>query len=189
MVRRSALAILLGAAALHAPSALAQAPQAPKLLVAGGYGLSMASVDGANGMGSGGYVAVEALTEMMDWLAGDLYAGLVLTWPDGGCGPGVVPCDVSAKIFFLGIKARLMAPIPWVGPFAEAGVGLSLGTLTTRNGSVFQAEAKGVMPHWQLGVGLAVGPHHDFSLSFQYLDHQRGKQTCGGVVAGFAFQL
>ena len=186
MLGRSFLAVLLGAAALAAPPALAQAP---RLLVVGGLGASMPIVDGAEGMGSGGYVAVEALSGTDEWLAGDLYAGLVLTWPDGGCGPGVVPCDVSARIFFLGIKARVMAPIPWVGPFGEIGAGLSFGTLTTLNGPVVQAEARGVIPHWQWAVGLAIGPHHEFSLSFQYLEHERGRQTCGGIVVGYAFPL
>lgn len=186
MLQRSALAVLLGAATLHGPPALAQAP---KLLVAAGFGESMTLVDGANGTGSGGYMAVEALSPEPQWLAGDLYAGLVLTWPAGGCGAGVVPCEVSARIFFLGIKVRVMAPIPWVGPFVELGAGLSFGTLTTLNGAVVQAEARGVIPHWQWAVGLAVGPHHEFSLSLQYLEHNRGKHTCGGVVAGYAFPL
>jgi hypothetical protein len=177
-------------AALHARPTLAQPALAqPDLVVSGGPAVSFTLVDDASGMGAGGYVAAEVLSRTEEWLMGSLYAGLLLTWPDGGCGPGVAPCDISASIFFLGIKGRLMAPIPWVGPFVELGVGLSIGKLTTHNGAIVEAEAHGVIPHWQWAVGLAIGPRHQFSLSLQYLEHNRGKQSCGAIAVGYAFPL
>ncbi len=187
MARRAALAVVLGVAALQARPALAQ-PAPPDLVVSGGYAESFTLVEGADGFGTGGAVAVEALSRTEDWLLGSLYAGLLLTWPDGGCGPGVVPCEVSARIFFLGIKARLMAPIPWVGPFFDLGVGLSIGSTKVLNGAV-QAEANGVIPHWLWGLGLAVGPRHQVILSLDYLEHTRGQQSCAMLTVGYAIPL
>jgi len=187
VLKRSALAAVLGVAALQTRPALAQ--PSDWLLVYGGLGASFTLVEGANGTGSGGYVAAEAFHLVEEWFTPRAYLGLLLTWPENDCGPGVVPCEIWARIFFLGIKGRLMAPIPWVGPFIEAGVGLSLGTLTTRNGAIVEAAARGVIPHVQWAVGLAIGPRHDVSLSLQYLEHTRGKQTGAALAAGFAFQL
>ena len=50
--------------------------------------------------------------------------------------------------------------------------------------------ARGIIPPLgAIAIGLAIGPHHDVSLSFQYLTHERGRQTTGGMVAGFEFPL
>jgi hypothetical protein len=174
-----ALAVVAGVAALAHPAlaqpGLGKAPQ--WLQVAGGLGGSFTLVDGANGTGSGGYVAVELLSPTYEWATGSLYSGVLLTRPEGDCGPGVFPCDLSAGIFFLGAKGRLVAPIPWVAPFFELGVGISIGRTTTLNGAVVEAEAKGFIPHWLWGLGLALGPHNEFSLSLQYLEHTRGQQS------------
>lgn len=191
MAARFALAVAVGVAAL-APPALAQPGlgKAPVWLqVAGGLGGSFTLVDDANGTGSGGYVAVEVLSPTYEWVTGSLYGGLFLTWPEGDCGPGVVPCDLSASIFFLGVKGRVVAPISWVAPFLELGVGISIGRTTTRNGAVVEAEAKGFIPHWLWGLGLAIGPNNEFSLSLQFLEHTRGQQSCALLGAGFAFPL
>lgn len=186
-MRRSARAIVLGLAALHAGPAAAQSRHL--LLVAGGLGLTRPASERVEGSGSGGYGEVEYVYRPVEWFAPRSYAGVLITRPEQDCGVGVSPCDVSSRIFFLGAKVRLMAPIPWVGPFAEIGLGASVGRLSTRSGQAVDVTARGVMVHVPWAVGLALGARREFELSFQYLQHTAQKQVGGAVALGLAFEL
>src|SRR5438128_2647440 len=116
------IVILAGAA--HAAAEDEESPRAVGL--AAGLGLAFPERQGGqdvSGRGTGAYAEAEYIFRPVHWFTPRLYAGLLLTAPESNCGAGVVPCDVSAKIFFAGAKLRLMAPIPYVGPFIELGFG------------------------------------------------------------------
>jgi hypothetical protein len=142
-----------------------------------------------NGRGSGGYAKAEYIYRRVEWATPRLYAGILLTSPESDCGAGVSPCDVSAKIFFVGGKLRLMAPIPYVGPFFEIGVGASAGRVSTRSGQAVDVTANGVMYHVPVAVGLAIGSRRQVDISFQYLFHPEQKQITGAVAFGIVFGL
>lgn len=160
--------------------------------VSAGLGLAVPSrQNGQNvpGTGEGGFAQIEYIFRSIDWATPRLYAGGLLTAAQSDCGPGVVPCDVSANIFFAGGKLRLMAPIPYVGPFIEAGIGASAGKLSTRSGQVVDLTGSGVMLHVPLAIGLALGDRHQFEVGFWYLVHPAQKLICGAAAVGLTFDF
>lgn len=89
----------------------------PRSLV--GYaGLGMSyPTHGGYGSGAGLYAEGDYVIEANRWAVPKGYAGLLLTFPgSGACDEGGSPCDVSAKMIFVGGKFRLTAPIPYVAP-------------------------------------------------------------------------
>jgi len=188
-MRPSLSCIVLGAVvALTSPPVRAESDHG--LVVAGGLGLaSPTRQDGHDvaGRGAGGYGAVEYVYGPGEWVTPRLYTGVLLTAADAGCGVGVSPCDVSARIFFLGGKVRLMIPLPYVAPFVEAGLGASAGTISTRSGRLVDVTGGGLMYHLPFAVGLALGARHQYAIAFQYLFHPEQHQVNGAVALGFGF--
>lgn len=137
--------------------------------------------------GMGGFGEVEYVYHPIEWATPRAYAGVLLTGSNSDC--QLTPCDVSARIGFLGVKGRLLAPIPYVAPFIELGVGASLGSMSTRAGGIVDIERSGVMYHVPVTLGLAIGEHRDFELSFQYLFHPEQRQFGGAVAIGFGFPI
>ena len=177
-------AVLLGAPC-------ARADDSPhRLQVSAGLGFTvptnedLADVD-ADGMG--GFGEVEYVYHAVEWATPRAYAGVLLTGSNSDC--PLAPCDVSAKIGFLGVKGRLLAPIPYVAPFIELGVGASVGSMSTRAGDIVDIERSGVTYHIPLTLGLGFGEHHEFELSFQYLFHPELRQFGGAVAIGFGFPI
>ena len=190
-MRRVLSAIVLsGAAALQSGPALADSDHALGL----SFGLGLAfpmqkNGQDVNGRGEGGFAEAEYIYRATEWITPRLYAGALLTSPKSDCGAGVVPCDVSARIVFLGGKFRVMAPIPWVGPFLELGLGASVGRLSTRSGQDVDLTSSGVTYHVPASLGLAIGSRHEFEISFQYLFHPAQKQVSGAAALGLVLNL
>ena len=121
------------------------------------------------------------------WLVPKAYAGVLVTGADSSsCDGGATPCDVSAKIGFAGGKVRLIAPIPYVAPFIEGGIGLSFGALTSRNPEADYGTAN-VAYHVPIGAGLVLGEM--FELGLEYLLHPGAGQIDGAFALSFMFPL
>jgi hypothetical protein len=176
-------------AALTAPFRSAAAEPGPFLEIFAGMGLSSSDWSGAPGGGTGVYARVEYLPWRDSWFTPKVYSGMLFTRPDGDCGLGVTPCDVSSRIGFLGGAARLMAPVPYFGPFVELGVGASVGQMATRSGPAADLRWSGVTYHVPWAVGVAFGSRHEYEVALQYLVHPDQHQTSGAVALGFGFQL
>jgi hypothetical protein len=178
------LVILLGASP-------ALADESPHFLhVSAGLGITAPldeALDDTDADGTGGFGEVEYVYRQVEWATPRAYAGVLLTGANSDC--LLEPCDVTAKIGFLGVKGRLLAPIPYVAPFFELGLGASIGVMTTRAGGIVDIEHSGVMYHIPFTLGLALGPHHEFELSFQYLFHPEQRQFGGAVAIGIGFPL
>lgn len=187
MARTLAAILLVGTLSVWASPAVAN-PQPPLIQVSAGLGLALADNPYDAG-GSGFYAAGEYVLRPTIWFTPRAYVGLLLVSPDADCPVGVSPCEVSSRIGFLGSKVRLMAPIPYIGPFVELGLGASLGRITTRVGSTLDASRRGVTYHIPWAVGIALGRHYQFELSFQYLEHPEEKQTSGAAALGISFPL
>jgi hypothetical protein len=138
-------------------------------------------------IGNGGFGEVEYIYQRLEWLTPRAYAGAVLTWPVADCGYN--PCDVSSKIGFVGVKGRLLAPIPYLAPFIELGVGASLGSLSTRVATLVDVEESGLMYHIPFALGLVLGKSREVELSLAYLFHPAQEQYIGALALGFTFPL
>jgi hypothetical protein len=151
-----------------------------------GLGFTSTEAGGHEGQGSGGFLEGEYVYRPSIFFAPRVYAGGLVTFPDkDSC--GVEPCKVHSQIMLLGAKARLVAPIPYVAPFIEGGIGLSLGHLRTLDQSDIDEEMTGLTLHVPFALGLAMGRNHDLSVSFGYLIHPFFSQFSGALTVGMAF--
>ncbi len=94
------------------------------------------------------------------------------------------PCDVSGEFGFAGAKGRLLAPIPWVAPYLELGLGAAACHFSTRSGAVVEHVFDGVTYEIPFSLGLALGSRHQFEIALQYLIHPEAKQVGGGFAVG-----
>jgi hypothetical protein len=173
------------AAVLPAPTAKPSTPRS--LLVSIGLGES-AEADGGYGHGSGFYAAGDYVMPAESWLSLRAYAGLILTSPDTTSCNGVSPCDTSAKIVFGGVKARVMAPIPYVAPFLELGLGLAGGAIN-RQDSTGDSGTVNFTFQLPLGGGLALGKNNDVDLMLLYLLEPLIGHLDGAFAIGVAITL
>ena len=153
-----------------------------------GLGVSSPTQD-TSGIGTGFYAAGEYVLRTASWFMPKAYAGLLLTSANTtSCDGGAAPCDVSAKIGFVGAKIRLLAPIPYVAPFIEGGVGLSFGVLTTRTPAADNAPVNFTY-HFPIVLGLALGKDPSFELALGYLVHPAAHQVDGAYSLSLSFPL
>lgn len=82
-----------------------------------------------------------------------------------------------------------MAPIPYVGPFFELGIGGSAGHMNTEDRAVPRVRWSGATYHVPFAIGIAFGARHQVEVAFAYMDHPEQHQTNGGVAAGLVFRL
>lgn len=180
---RAIAALLLTCGFLGPRAALAQPKPGPAFGVSAGMGL--VAPDGETpGTGRGFYGELEYVPRPGGWFTPRLYAGALLAGPEGDCGPGVTPCDVSARIGFAGAKVRLLVPVPLVAPFVEFGIGGSAGRFSTRSGQDVDVGRSGVAYHVPVAFGIALGARHTWVVAFRYLFHPELKQFGGGVTLG-----
>jgi hypothetical protein len=159
------IVLLAGAGAVHAAAPDEESPRA--LSLAAGLGLAAPlrqNGQDVEGDGRGGYAAAEYIFRLKHWFTPRLYAGGLIAPSQSNCGAGVVPCDVSATILFAGAKFRVMAPIPYVGPFIELGLGASAGRISTRSGRQVDVTGEGLMYHVPFALGVAIGRRHEFAV-------------------------
>jgi hypothetical protein len=169
------------------PDSTARLHDPTYLIVSAGLGGSI-PYQGNHGSGTGLYVEGEYAVEPTNWFIPRAYAGLLLTFPNtSSCDSPGVPCDVSAKIGFVGVKARLIAPIPYVAPFFELGVGLSVGVLTTRTPQENDGSVN-VAYHIPVTLGLALGKDHNVEVALGYLVHPT-IQADGALAFSLSFPL
>ncbi len=87
---------------------------------------------------------------------------------------------MSAEIGVLGIKGRLTIPIPYVAPFLETGLGMSVGALSTQTIDI-DKRLSGVTYNIPFSIGLTfgVGQRRFLDLAFAFLFHPEVSQIDG----------
>lgn len=153
-----------------------------------GLGLS-APYDDVDITGSGFYAQGEYVFGITKWFGIRPYAGLVLTSADKNADLQNQPeYKVTSKSFLLGGKARVCAPIPWVAPYFEVGVGASIGSFETYT-PYTNIKKNGIITHIPFSIGLALGPKHNFDVGFTYYYQPSVRQFSGATAIGFSFPL
>lgn len=154
-----------------------------------GLGIS-APYDDVNIGGSGFYAQGEYVFGLSKWIGIRPYAGIIITSPDGITEPQYAEEDykVTSKAFLFGGKARFCAPIPWVAPYFEIGVGASIGSFETYT-PFTNIKKNGLLMHVPFSIGLALGRKHNIDVAFTYYYHESVDQFSGAVAVGFTFPL
>jgi hypothetical protein len=100
------------------------------------------------------------------------------------------PSDEKAesKAFLLGGKVRVRAPIPWVSPYVEIGIGTSIGKFETF--TVFDnIDKSGIIYHIPFSFGLELGRKNNIDLGFAYYFQPSVEQYIGAFALGITFPL
>ena len=149
-----------------------------------GYGIS-APTDDVDITGEGFYLQGEYVIGLTKWFGFRPYAGLILTSSDEEENTGF---KSTANAFLLGGKARVLAPIPWVAPYIEVGVGVSFGSFETMT-PFTNVEKSGVLYHIPFTLGLAVGPRSNIDVELVYYYHPSADQFSGAAALGVSIPL
>ncbi len=96
--------------------------------------------------------------------------------------------NLKANAALLGTKIRLAAPIPYVAPFMEVGVGVSVGSFYTYTKQDHYSK-NGLLMHVPFSFGLALGRKHNFEFKYVYYYHESVRQTLGAAAFGISFPL
>ncbi|PXY41044.1 hypothetical protein DMB65_08780 [Flavobacterium cheongpyeongense] len=138
--------------------------------------------------GSGFYTHAEYVLGITRWFSVRPYAGGIFTSTDEDKIKNPEGYKVETNAFLLGTKVRLCAPIPWVAPFIETGIGASIGSFETFTNYVMEKK-NGVVAHIPIGFGLAVGPKNNIELGVSFYGNLSTEQSFGGFTAGYTFAL
>ncbi len=166
----------------------AQQTKEKAINVAIGYGLS-APYDDVDIVSPGFYLQGEYVFAISKWFDIRPYAGLILTKSNGkDLNQNPTTYETTSNAFLIGGKARVTAPIPWVAPYLETGIGASIGSFTTYT-PFDDMDKNGLVLHIPFSLGLELGPKHNFNLAFTYYFQPSIRQFVGAAAFGFTFPL
>lgn len=140
-------------------------------------------------MGSGLYLQGEYIIALKSWFSIRPYAGAIFESVDKDQNVQNQPqYKVTTNAFLMGGKVRICAPIPWVAPFIEGGIGTSIGKFETFTPNV-NFNKSTILMHIPFSVGLAVGRHNSFEIGISGYFHPAAKQSTGVFALGYTFPL
>ena len=149
-----------------------------------GYGLS-APYDDVDITGSGFYLQGEYVLTFTKWFDLRPYAGLILIKSSK---QNTQEYRSIANAFLIGGKTRITAPIPWVAPYVELGIGASVGSFETVT-PFTNIRDSGLLIHIPFSIGLELGPKHNFDIAFTYYFHNSVEQFAGAAAVGISIPL
>ena len=139
--------------------------------------------------GSGFYAQGEYVLGVTKWIGLRPYAGIILTSTNKDENQlNQHDYKVTSKAFLLGGKVRLCAPIPWIAPFVETGIGASIGKFENYTPTT-NIKKNGLQIHIPFSFGLALGPKNNIEIAATYYFHPAAKEFCGALAAGFTFPI
>lgn len=161
-----------------------------------GYGSSSSyyiedygSQDEVDVMGGGLYLQGEYIIGLKSWFSVRPYAGAIFESVDKNQNIQNQPqYKVTTNAFLMGGKVRFCAPIPWVAPFIEGGIGTSMGKFETFTPNV-DFNKSTILLHIPFSIGLAVGRHNNFEIGISGYFHPAAKQSTGVFAIGYNFPL
>ncbi|MBP2833712.1 hypothetical protein J8281_16070 [Aquimarina sp. U1-2] len=153
-----------------------------------GLGISD-SYDEVDITGSGFYIQGEYVFGLREWFSVRPYAGFVTTSKDDDdFRDAQLPYEVTASAFLMGGKVRVLAPIPWVAPYIELGIGASIGSFTTFT-PLTNIEENGLLLHIPFTVGIEIGRTRRFAAEFVYYFHPSAEQVLGAAAIGITIPI
>ncbi len=138
---------------------------------------------------SGFYAQGEYVFGLLSWIDLRPYAGVVFTKTNkDDYQPGQPEYKVTSKAFLMGGKIRISAPIPWVAPYVEGGVGASIGSFETFT-PYTHLKDNGLLFHIPFSFGLTLGKNHTVDVAFTYYFHPAVEQVAGAAAVGLSIPL
>ena len=177
------LFILLGSSRVHA-----QFYSAENVEISLGYGLSVPYED-VGFYGTGLFAQGEYVLGINEWIDLRPYAGYIKTNMNKNLSGLFDPEDkATANAFFFGGKARFRIPVDWVAPYAELGLGGSIGAFETFTAKS-EIDENGVYAHIPFSLGVELGPRHNVNVELTFIFHNSIKQFAGAMAVGVSFPV
>ena len=154
-----------------------------------GYGISV-PYNSVDEIADDGFFAQgELVLKVASWIEFRPYVGFILT-SSNGKDLNDNPTDEKAetKAFLLGGKTRVRAPIPWVAPYVEIGIGTSIGKFETLT-AFDNIDKSGIIYHIPFSIGLELGKNNNVDLGFTYYFQPSVEQFVGAFAVGITFPL
>jgi hypothetical protein len=152
-----------------------------------GFGYS-APNDDIDITGQGFFMQSEYVLTLAKWIDLRPYTGLILTKENKEDQPNDPGYKSIANALLFGAKTHLSAPIPWVAPYIEIGLGGSIGDFKTFTPST-NIDFSGLLLHVPISLGLELGPNHNFDIAFTYYFHNSVEQFVGAAAFGVSIPL
>ena len=154
-----------------------------------GYGMSSPYYSVADIASDGFFLQGEYVLTATSWFQLRPYAGLILTRSNGkDLNDNPTNEKAESNAFLIGGKARVIAPIPWVAPYAEIGIGGSIGKFETFT-AYTNINQSGFVYHVPFSLGLELGRNKDVDLSFSYYFQPAVEQFVGAFALGVSIPL
>ena len=154
-----------------------------------GYGLSLPYESVENIADQGFFAQGELVLKAASWFELRSYAGFILTSSNGkDLNDNPTNGKAESKAFLLGGKARVRAPIPWVAPYVEIGIGTSIGKFETLT-AFDNIDKGGIIYHIPFAFGLELGENNNVDLGFTYYFQPSVEQYAGAFAVGITFPL
>jgi len=154
-----------------------------------GYGLSAPYNSNTTVVNTGLFLQGELVLKAKSWFEIRPYAGLILTNSNGkDLNDNPTNEKAQSKAFLIGGKTRVRAPIPWIAPYLEIGIGASIGrfeTLTTFE----NIDKSGFIYHIPFSFGLELGRTNNIDLGFAYYFQPNVQQFVGAFAVGVSIPL
>lgn len=154
-----------------------------------GYGMSSPYESASDIADDGLFLQGEYVLSAASWFEIRPYAGLIFTSSNGEDLNGN-PTDEMAETnaLLLGSKLRVRAPIPWIAPYLEIGIGASIGKFKTYTWYT-DIRKSGVICHIPFSLGLELGRKNDVELAFSYYFQPTVEQFAGAFALGIIIPL
>ena len=150
-----------------------------------GYGLSVSDNSLVDTVDDGFFMQGELVLKVASWIELRPYAGVIYTTSNES---NPLTEIATSKALLLGGRTRLRAPIPWVAPYTEIGIGTSIGKFETFT-AFDDIEKSGFIYHIPWSLGLELGKKNNFDLGFTYYFQPTVEQYAGAVAIGVTFAL
>lgn len=154
-----------------------------------GYGISVPYNSIGEVADDGFFAQGELVLKVASWIELRPYAGFILTNSNGkDLNENPTNEKAESKAFLLGGKARVRAPIRWISPYVEIGIGTSIGKFETLT-AFDNIEKSGIIYHIPFSIGLELGKNNNVDLGFTYYFQPSVQQFAGAFAVGITFPL
>lgn len=181
--------LILGVVFLCSSVVNAQFIKGKSINVQIGYGLSSPNKSASSIVDKGFFAQGELVLKAASWVEFRPYLGMVVT-NSNGKDSNDKPTDEKAesKAALLGIKTRVKAPVRWIAPYIELGIGTSIGRFETVT-AFHNVDKNGIIYHIPFSFGLELGRNNNVDLSFTYYFQPSVKQFAGAFAVGIEIPL
>lgn len=164
----------------------AQSETPKSLNISFGFASTYPYDDGINISGQGFTFQGEYVISPKKWIDIRPYAALIFTKTNSETKE--LKFKSSCNAFAFGGKIRLIAPIPYIAPYFESGLGISAGNFDTVN-TFKNIDKNGVITNIPLSFGLEIGKKRKIDIGASYFFHPNAKQFTGSFSFGYKIPL